>query len=1170
MEIENLLAAASFEPLSVQFPDSWVGHTPFAFWLIKEIQPKVFVELGVHSGNSYFAFCQAIKEGRFQTKSYAIDRWTGDEHSGVYDDKVFEYVNDHNQNHYSAFSTLMRMDFDEAAREFSSNSIDLLHIDGFHSYEAVRHDFETWLPKLSSQGIVIFHDINVHLPDFGVYKFWEELKLRYSNTIEFMHSNGLGVLFLLEGPEKNLILPFLKQSKMEHKLFISYFSQLGERQFEKYKLRHRESEFKILSDESGIQRQTIASQVNEIERINNEWLLAMGEISQRNGVIEKITQDCQSARSDLEIAMVSLGELNDQLLVLQNINQNLATSLDDLKSQIRRIHDSFGGIIIVKLNSLNAAIKNLMGRLNLGKQKKEKKIRPSLKLEGFNIADPKDFDSDLYLILNPDVLEAGVDPVLHFKNHGCMEGRPHSLPAVFGDEIFSKTKEVVLIVAHEATRTGAPILAVNILKELAKIYNVVTVLLGDGPLLREFQKYGATVTFVKNSHGLVIDESLRRLCHKYQFKFAIVNSVESRSTLKALSGCFIPTISLFHEFASWTSAEAAFVEAFFWSNESVFSSTVTQKNVIEFNPMHPELIYCKQHVIPQGKCEVPGAELTHPDDPLGPKKFKELIRPSLLPSDVKVILGAGYVQFRKGVDLFLECAAKVIATPGGEKYRFVWVGGGYDPEKDMAYSRFLQDQLRRAGLEKQVFFVDESPYINIAYEEADLFLVTSRLDPLPNVAIDAMFHKLPVLCFDKTTGIADFLKENGLGETCVAEYLDVDGLAMRVVNVFSGNDLYCSAAEICFKAANHSFDMKGYVSNLINLGLNSRNNVNQERLDFDDIFNSKTLDYAFSRMPHEGERGELVDRLRSYVRSWSNGISRRKPFPGFHPGIYLEQHGVRTPASDPFADFIRNGMPLGSWMYPVIKSGQPIIVENIPTNESVALHIHVFYPELLPEIMLHLGFNSIKPDLFISVPSERVKDQVIDMLKSYQGNLIEIEVVPNRGRDIGPLLTLFGQTILRHYKFVGHIHTKKTKDIKDRALIERWREFLLVNLLGNASFEMADAILSELNSNSDMGIIFPDDPNAIGWDKNKKYAIELSKQLGINDLPENFIFPVGTMFWAKTKAIEGMVNRAFKWEEYPEEPLPYDGSMLHALERLLGFPSNGLKVGAAWMEGSTR
>jgi lipopolysaccharide biosynthesis protein len=116
---------------------------------------------------------------------------------------------------------------------------------------------------------------------------------------------------------------------------------------------------------------------------------------------------------------------------------------------------------------------------------------------------------------------------------------------------------------------------------------------------------------------------------------------------------------------------------------------------------------------------------------------------------------------------------------------------------------------------------------------------------------------------------------------------------------------------------------------------------------------------------------------------------------------------------------------------------------------------------------------------------------------------------------------------------------------------------------------MADAILSKLYLDSEIGIIFPDDPNAIGWDKNKDHAIDLSKQLKIKDLPVSFIFPVGTMFWAKTKALEDMINRQFKWEEYPEEPLPYDGSMLHALERLLGFPSNGLKVATAWMKGST-
>jgi lipopolysaccharide biosynthesis protein len=144
---------------------------------------------------------------------------------------------------------------------------------------------------------------------------------------------------------------------------------------------------------------------------------------------------------------------------------------------------------------------------------------------------------------------------------------------------------------------------------------------------------------------------------------------------------------------------------------------------------------------------------------------------------------------------------------------------------------------------------------------------------------------------------------------------------------------------------------------------------------------------------------------------------------------------VETPSSDPLADFIRNGMPSGPWTYPVVTNTSPVIACNLPRSSLVALHIHVFYPELLPEIMLRLESNAIKPDLFISVPSQKIKEQALDMVKFYQGELIEIEIVPNRGRDIGPLLTLFGQTILKNYEFVGHIHTKKTKDIKDRPVI---------------------------------------------------------------------------------------------------------------------------------------
>ena len=120
----------------------------------------------------------------------------------------------------------------------------------------------------------------------------------------------------------------------------------------------------------------------------------------------------------------------------------------------------------------------------------------------------------------------------------------------------------------------------------------------------------------------------------------------------------------------------------------------------------------------------------------------------------------------------MTCLSNVLPVwfvhPAGNRCRFVWIGNGYDPENDLGYSVYLADQIRRAGLQEHVFFIAETTAIETAYEEADLLLLSSRLDPLPNVAIDAMTHGVPVLCFNKTTGIADFLIDSGLGNDCVA------------------------------------------------------------------------------------------------------------------------------------------------------------------------------------------------------------------------------------------------------------------------------------------------------------------------------------------------------------------------------------------------------------------
>ncbi|TRZ67177.1 MAG: class I SAM-dependent methyltransferase [Rhodocyclaceae bacterium] len=193
-----------------RFPDrltdieSWHQHIPFAFALIGLARPALLVELGTHKGDSYSAFCQAIAVEGLSTRACAVDTWCGDEHSGAYSGSVFDDFQRYHDPRYAAFSTLMRMSFDDALSSFADGSIDLLHIDGMHTEAAVRHDFDTWLPKLSPRGIVLFHDTTVRERDFGVWKVWEDVKDRHP-SFGFEHGHGLGMLLVGSAPAPALL-----------------------------------------------------------------------------------------------------------------------------------------------------------------------------------------------------------------------------------------------------------------------------------------------------------------------------------------------------------------------------------------------------------------------------------------------------------------------------------------------------------------------------------------------------------------------------------------------------------------------------------------------------------------------------------------------------------------------------------------------------------------------------------------------------------------------------------------------------------------------------------------------------------------------------------------------------------------------------------------------------
>lgn len=227
----KLYNAAMYWPSRLVHPFNWAGHLHFAHWLVSRTRPDTLVELGTHTGNSFFAFCDGVKRAGLQTRCTAVDTWQGDAHASFYDESVYNGVKAHvAKAGFEGFATLKKMTFDEALAETPDASVDILHIDGFHTYEAVKHDFTTWRPKMRHGGIVLFHDTSIQRDGFGVEQFWNELLAAGHDGFNFPHSCGLGVLIVQNPGETPITLrEKLGLSAAEYADLPGFFFALADR-----------------------------------------------------------------------------------------------------------------------------------------------------------------------------------------------------------------------------------------------------------------------------------------------------------------------------------------------------------------------------------------------------------------------------------------------------------------------------------------------------------------------------------------------------------------------------------------------------------------------------------------------------------------------------------------------------------------------------------------------------------------------------------------------------------------------------------------------------------------------------------------------------------------------------------------------------------------------------
>lgn len=239
---------------------------------------------------------------------------------------------------------------------------------------------------------------------------------------------------------------------------------------------------------------------------------------------------------------------------------------------------------------------------------------------------------------------------------------------------------------------------------------------------------------------------------------------------------------------------------------------------------------------------------------------------------------------------------------------------------------------------------------------------------------------------------------------------------------------------------------------------------------------------------------------------------------------------------------------------------------------GIGVMAHVFYLDLLDELAGQLAHMPLPYTLMVSVVDEAARGRAEEVLSRLpQLTALHVRTVPNRGRDIAPLLVTFRDEILA-LDLICHVHTKKS--LYNGHEQTGWRQYLIGSLLG--SRERLSWIFGMFQANPMLGMVYPESYAEFPlwghtWLSNAEWGRELSARFGFGIDPTAYVdFPAGSMFWARTQALRPLFELDLRTDSFPPEQGQIDGTLHHAIERVLCLVSRhqGMFVGILPTDGS--
>ncbi|MCK9366934.1 MAG: glycoside hydrolase family 99-like domain-containing protein [Metallibacterium scheffleri] len=232
-----------------------------------------------------------------------------------------------------------------------------------------------------------------------------------------------------------------------------------------------------------------------------------------------------------------------------------------------------------------------------------------------------------------------------------------------------------------------------------------------------------------------------------------------------------------------------------------------------------------------------------------------------------------------------------------------------------------------------------------------------------------------------------------------------------------------------------------------------------------------------------------------------------------------------------------------------IVAASPRVAAPRKPLRHVCVVLHAFYPELLDEILLPLRTWGVPYRLLLSTiaASEKAVRQRIAAL----GMTAEIQVFENRGRDMLPFLQLASRLLDEGEGLVLKLHTKRSLHRGDG---ETWRRDLLDKLV---ALDESECILQAFQAQSALGMVVPDGhllSLRAYWGANAGNVQSLCRRMGIGEIdPDTAAFPAGSMFYARLEALRPLLDTSLELFEFEPETGQQDGTMAHAIERVLGL-----------------